>query len=104
MSDNTEPDFPDLQSVLKEYRTWCLRNTPEDEHVNTFTMLVALVRPDGKIVTSMPGWKISEEDPNEEKFRAEMHGVIDVVLAKRHLTGKDWDKFAGLLDEEEEND
>ena len=74
---------PDLMPVLHEYRDWALRNTPEDKQDDRFVMLIALVRPDGRIITSMPGWQGSDEGDDEETFRQEMRGWLDAVLAKR---------------------
>lgn len=78
-----------LISELHEYRTWALRNTPEDKRDDRFTMLIALVRPDGRIITSMPGWQGSDEGDDEETFRQEMRGWLDAVLAKRRQVEPD---------------
>ena len=98
MAATTEPEWPDLQSVLKQYRTWCLRNTPEDQHNDRATLLIALVRPDGRIVTAMPSWTISEEDSDEEAFRKSVHGWLDAVLAKRNQPESELD---GVEDEQD---
>lgn len=80
---------PDLIPVLHEYRAWALRNTPEDKQDDRFVLLVALVRADGRVIASMPGWQGSEEGDDEEAFRRDMHGWLDVVLAKRRQVEPD---------------
>jgi hypothetical protein len=95
----SETETWSLVPALHEYRTWALRNTPEDKQDDRFTLLIALVRSDGKIVASMPGWQGSEEDEDEQAFRDDMHGWLDTVLAKRRQA--DPDSFDDL---DEEND
>lgn len=78
-----------LVPALHEYRTWALRNIPEDKQDDRFVLLIALVRADGRVIASMPGWQGSEENEDEEAFKQEMHGWLDAVLAKRRQVDLD---------------